>query len=62
MVETWNMIVRYLQCFLEHINCFLVLLCILISQTFAVEEFGISRHQSDSIIEILMSKINLLQS
>ena len=61
MIETGNMVVGYLQCLLEHIDSLLILPCILIGQTLAVEELGISRHQPDRIIEILVGEIDLLQ-
>ena len=61
MIEAGNVIVGYLKCFLEHIDGFLILLGVLIGETFAMEELSIRRHQPDSVIEILMCKINLLQ-
>lgn len=61
MIETGNMIIGYLQCLLEHIDSLLILSCILIGQTLAMEELGISRHQPDRIIEILVGEIDLLQ-
>lgn len=61
MIETGNMVIGYLQSLLEHIDGLLILPCILIGQTLAVEELGISRHQPDRIIEILVGEIDLLQ-
>jgi hypothetical protein len=54
------MIVGYFQCFLEHVDCFIVLLGFLVSETLAVEEFGIAWHQLYCIIEVLMSELYFL--
>jgi len=58
MIETRNMIVADLQSFLKQWDCFLILLCILISKPFAVIKFGVIGHQFDCIVEILMGLLS----
>ena len=54
MIQAGNVVVGHLECLLEKIDSFVILLGILICQTFAVVELGIVRHEFDGIVEIFM--------
>lgn len=61
MIETGYMVVRNFKSSLEHVDGLVILLSILIGQTFAVVKFRIAGHQLDCMIKIFMRKVDLLK-
>jgi hypothetical protein len=62
VIQAGNVVVGHLECLLEKIDSFVILLGILICQTFAVVELGIVRHEFDGIVEIFMRELYFLKS
>lgn len=57
MIKTWNMIIADLQSLFEHIDSFIKLFGILISQPFTMIKLGIVWHKFNSTVKIFMSLI-----
>lgn len=62
MIQAGDVVVGHLECLLEKIDGFVILLGILICQTFAVVELCIIWHKFDGIIEIFMRELYFLKS
>jgi hypothetical protein len=58
VIKRRNVVVTDLKGLLEHVNSEVVLLCVLIGESFAVIELGIGRHEPNRCIEVLMGLLN----
>lgn len=61
VIQTGYMVVRNFKSSFEHVDGLVILLSILVGQTFAVVELRVAGHQLDCMIKIFMRKVDLLK-